>query len=383
MDSFVFLALLGSAAKAAPSKPHIIMMLVDDLGYNAPGYRNPDLITPALDSLAESGVVLEEYYVYQYCAPTRGAFHTGRFPYHLDAVQHNLIPWSMPAGIDLRYKFLPALLKSAGYSTHHIGKWHQGFFDAAYTPLHRGYDTSYGFLVGGEDHYSQDASWSVNCSTRSVDLSRNGSPCFGQTGDGKVLDDAKYNGFRFTAEAVEIIMNHTVSTPMFMYFAVHNTHSPIEAPARIQAKYERFEFTKQKVFNAMVTTVDETARNVTDALKSTGMWNTTVFVWSTDNGSPVTVAGTNAPLRGGKGSNWEVNLSWAPTRHSLFLTRERALLTTATHVHVHVFASHIFRSLLLTSDLLNRGVVGYPPLWQAAHCQQASAGSGTTSESRT
>ena len=49
-------------------------------------------------------------------------------------------------------------------ATHHIGKWHQGFHTEAYTPLARGYDTSYGFLVGGEDHYTQDASWSVNCS---------------------------------------------------------------------------------------------------------------------------------------------------------------------------------------------------------------------------
>jgi hypothetical protein len=88
--------------------------------------------------------------VYMYCAPTRGAFHTGRFPMHLDAVQKNLIPWSMPAGIDLRYEFMPAVLKKAGYQTHHIGKWHQGFFTEAYTPLKRGYDSTFGFLVGGE-----------------------------------------------------------------------------------------------------------------------------------------------------------------------------------------------------------------------------------------
>ena len=85
-----------------------------------------------------------------YCAPTRGAFHTGRFPMHLDAVQKNLIPWSMPVGIDLRYDFLPLVLKRANYQTHHLGKWHQGFFKEAYTPLGRGYDSTFGFLVGGE-----------------------------------------------------------------------------------------------------------------------------------------------------------------------------------------------------------------------------------------
>ena len=65
-------------------------------------------------------------------------------------MQKNLIPWSMPAGIDLRYEFMPAVLKKAGYQTHHIGKWHQGFFTEAYTPLKRGYDSTFGFLVGGE-----------------------------------------------------------------------------------------------------------------------------------------------------------------------------------------------------------------------------------------
>eukprot|EP01051_Picozoa_sp_SAG22_P026465 SAG22_NODE_8363_length_661_cov_1.371886_1_plen_92_part_00 len=60
--------------------------------------------------------------------------------------------------------------------------------------------------------------------------------------------------------------------------------------------------TKHKVFNAMVSTVDETAGNVSTALKDAGMWADTLLVWSTDNGSPVAVAGTNAPLRGGKGA---------------------------------------------------------------------------------
>ena len=57
--------------------------------------------------------------------------------------------------------------------------------------------------------------------------------------------------------------------------------------------------------NAMVSTVDETAANVSAALKRTGLWAETLLVWSTDNGSPVQVAGSNAPLKGGKGSNWE------------------------------------------------------------------------------
>lgn len=101
----------AAAPRLAGSRPHIVFLLTDDLGYNAPGYRNSDLHTPALDALAAGGLKIEEYYTYQFCSPSRGAFHTGRMPFRHLAVQHNLIPWSVPAGIDLRYDFLPLLLR--------------------------------------------------------------------------------------------------------------------------------------------------------------------------------------------------------------------------------------------------------------------------------
>ena len=235
---------------------------------------------------------------------------------------------------------------------------HQGFFRAEYTPLGRGYDSTYGFLVGGEDHCeiflrplpplchtslgrsntrrrvlnadTQDASWSVNCSEPSRDLSRGNlthglMPCYGENGTAgphSSGDDNHYNGFTFTAEAVAIIESFAArqkgsegiitgddassSERLFIYFALHNTHSPVEAPLRIQSLYTKFAaWPKQQVFNAMVSSVDESALNVSAALKRTGLWANTLFIWSTDNGSPVSVAGTNAPLKGGKGSHWE------------------------------------------------------------------------------
>lgn len=144
---------------------------------------------------------------------------------------------------------------------------------------------------GGEDHYSQDANRGGPCTEKNVDLSRNGVPCFGENGTSDGLwsgDDARYNGFRFTDAAVEIIMNWTATDPpMFMYYAVHNTHSPTQAPERIQAQYSHIPWPLQQVFDAMVTTVDETAKNVTDALKTKGMWDNTLFIWCTGAvGSP-------------------------------------------------------------------------------------------------
>lgn len=311
-------------------RPHIVFLLTDDLGYNAPGYRNSDLHTPALDELASEGLRIEEYYTYQFCSPTRGAFHTGRMPFRHLAVEHNLIPWSLPAGIDLRYDFLPLVLRRANYSTHHVGKWHQGFVSPDFTPLGRGYDTTFGFLVGGEDHFTQDAArGGPACNFTGIyDLSRGNNdtglvPCIGQNGTGNPTNksggDAYYNGYTFAAEAVHVIeqfgreLSELSSAPagqkwnkssrrLFLYFAIHNTHNPTEAPVRFQQLYSKLaNWPTRQVFNAMISVVDETALNVTEALRRARLWQDTLFVWSTDNGSPVAVAGSNYPLKGGKG----------------------------------------------------------------------------------
>lgn len=122
------LALLASAcllsisdAVTAGSRPHIVFMLTDDLGYNT-AWRNSDHKTPFLNDLKTKSVSVERHYVFQYCSPTRGAFLTGRFPYHLSAVEHNMIPWSLPVAINESYTMIPKMLKPAGYTSHHVGK---------------------------------------------------------------------------------------------------------------------------------------------------------------------------------------------------------------------------------------------------------------------
>jgi len=83
-----------------------------------------------------------------------------------------------------------------------------------------------------------------------------------------------------------------------------DTHGPVQAPDEFKAFY-RFDQDLQVTFDAMVSVVDSTLANVTAALKSTGMWASTLFIWTTDNGSPVQTGGSNAPLRGTKGSLFE------------------------------------------------------------------------------
>ena len=69
---------------------------------------------------------------------------------------------------------LPAKLKQAGYSTHMVGKWHQGFYDPAYLPVNRGFDTSSGFLGGGENHMTEEVICAVDYWKNKAPDTRNG-----------------------------------------------------------------------------------------------------------------------------------------------------------------------------------------------------------------
>ena len=106
-------------------RPHIVLVLADDLGWNGVGYRNPDLKTPAIDALAATGLRLESFYTHRLCGPSRASLLTGRMPYKLEATRTNFVEFWEESGTELEYTMLPEHLRRQGYSTHLVGKWHQ------------------------------------------------------------------------------------------------------------------------------------------------------------------------------------------------------------------------------------------------------------------
>ena len=117
----------------------------------------------------------------------------------------------------------------------------------------------------------------------------------------------EYTGTRFLNAAVEYITGHDTSAPLMMYLALHNTHGPIEALPQDVALYNKtFPWGLQQRYYGMTTAVDRTVGAVVAALKAKGLWDNTLVIWTTDNGAPVQVAGSNGGLRGGKGSNVRV-----------------------------------------------------------------------------
>lgn len=286
---------LCACARAAPH-PHLVFILSDDLGSFAPGYVNPAIISPALDALAADGVVLSSFYSYKFCSPSRTSFLTGRMPYKLEGTRDNLIPFSQLDGLNLNFTLLPAKLKQAGYTSIAVGKWHAGLYSPAYLPLARGFDAFNGFLAGGQDHFSQQSFGECGCAQKDITVNSSVAPAL----------QGEYNAVRFASAAVAAIeANDAATTPLFLFVALQNTHAPLQAAAQWEALYPGIAYAKRRAYMAMVSTIDSAVANVTAALKRTGHWGDTLFVWASDNGAPVEAGGSNWPLRGGKGTNFE------------------------------------------------------------------------------
>ena len=117
-----------STSAARRPRQHIVLVLVDELGTGDVPWSDPAMYAPTIKELGEGGLRLGHQYAWHWCAPTRGALMSGRFPMHSG---YKLSPTSgsqpgMPGhgcGLDLRLPLLPAELKAANFATHMLGKW--------------------------------------------------------------------------------------------------------------------------------------------------------------------------------------------------------------------------------------------------------------------
>ena len=268
------------------------------------GFHNPLAITPNIDALAADGIILENHYVYHMCGPTRAATMSGRLPPHVS--QTNANDLNSTAGVDLRMAFLPAKLKRAGYRTSMIGKSHLGARSVAHLPIHRGFDQHFGFLGGGEDHYTQVSAEDPICGDL-VDLWRDHGPAFGENGT--------FSGTLYSSEAERVIKDHAAAhlapggdgAPLFMYLAWHLVHSPLEAPPRYFDP-RCADSKNRQLYHAMATALDDAIGNVTKVLDEVGMLEDSLLIFFSDNGGPLVtsgLSGNNWPLRGGKTNDFE------------------------------------------------------------------------------
>ena len=284
----VLMAVLSlCVAQPVPSKPHIVFTLVDDWGFAEAGFRNPALKTPNFDMLATTGLILNRHYVFKYCSPSRVSFLTGRWPHH--AHQYNLHPF-VKVGANINMTMLPAKLKKAGYATHMVGKWHEGFYQRKYLPINRGFDTSSGFLSGAEGHFDQKRECAVDYWKNDAIDKRNGT----------------YDAYTYKDDLTEIFDNHDSSTPLFLYLPLHNIHAPLEAPDEWLNLYAvNSTCDKRRTIQAMVSVADNVTGHVVKLLKKKDMWDNTIFVASADNVVHLVQVVTIYPLKGSKTAFFE------------------------------------------------------------------------------
>jgi arylsulfatase A-like enzyme len=143
------------ARAAAAPRPNVVLIVMDDGGYGDIGsYGGPDIRTANIDSLARDGVKLTDFYANgPSCSPTRAGLVTGRYQQRV-AIE---APFQNPStseevGLPVTGRALPQLLKSGGYATALIGKWHLGY-KPEFSPNRHGFDYFYGFKAGYIDYY--------------------------------------------------------------------------------------------------------------------------------------------------------------------------------------------------------------------------------------
>jgi len=285
----------GQPAPTLPrgGQPNILLVVADDLGWADVGcYGDPRAYTPRLDALAAQGVRCTDFYVSApICSPSRASLLTGRAP-ERHGLKQVLLEDDPVEGLDLHQPLLPAYLKSCGYATALVGKWHLG--DAReYRPQRRGFDEFFGMLQASGDYWKHTF-------RGAPDLWRNDQP---------VQADGVYATDLFTDEALAFLERQAAAPqrrPWFLMLAYNAPHRAddrvtLPAPERWAQRFaqEAADLPPERRDQlAAVAALDEGIGRVLDALARLRLESDTLVVVLSDNGS--TRAG--GPLRGEKDS---------------------------------------------------------------------------------
>ena len=344
----------SSPPPSTSQAPHIVMILIDDWGWaNAGWHRNTlgpgghfipatsEVRTPHMDALVREGIELDRHYVWAVCAPSRSALQSGRNPIHVNLMNINpynsnpLDPVSGFSGIPRNMSGIATKLAAAGYSTHAYGKWDVGMATVDHTPAGRGYQAGLTYFHHQNDYWTMvtgwwevpagSSRWSVGCptgrgnatqpivdlwQTRTVGDVTSGTAALGLNSSCVHLvpdggqpatcavgpkNDAGYGGYEdalFEERVLQAIDAHDPSSPLFLFWAPHLVHVPLQVPAAYfeafssMAPTDRPSHARQR-YHAMVTMADSMVGNVTSRLRARGMWESTLLVLSTDNGGPI------------------------------------------------------------------------------------------------
>ncbi|MDF1742020.1 MAG: arylsulfatase [Verrucomicrobiales bacterium] len=298
------LLFFASHAILAEDKPNVIVIITDDQGYpDLSAHGNPVLQTPHLDAIHAAGVRLSDFHVAPMCTPTRGQLLTG-----LDAAKNGAI--NVSSGRTLLRPELPTManfFEDAGYATGIFGKWHLGD-NYPFRPQDRGFQESLWFpsshINSTPDIWDNDYFDDT--------YQRNGIP-------------SEYKGYCtdvFFSEAIDWMRNQAgAKKPFFTYLPTNAPHWPYWVPQEYtEAMRKEVEAAEKSgvlkhrppnkredliKFLAMIKNIDDNVGRLDTALKESGLFDNTIVIYLTDNGSTLAETYYPAGMRGKKTQLWE------------------------------------------------------------------------------
>ena len=218
---------MTSSKKDTGKKPNFVFVLADDLGYSQLGISKEDSAyfdfdldwaTPRLQELASQGIVMKNYYSQEVCTPARAALLTGRYPLSI-GMQYGVVDTRTPWGLDPLEQTLADILNENGYVTRALGKWHLGHHSPKFLPTARGFDSFMGYMNGDNYYYSKRNPLEYHF----VDfLTMDKETYCPYTDDDLHL----YSTYFYREKAVETILNHDQSKPLFLYLPFQAVHDP-------------------------------------------------------------------------------------------------------------------------------------------------------------
>ncbi|WP_269619640.1 sulfatase family protein [Zhongshania sp. BJYM1] len=267
----------NSFASAKDSRPNIIYILADDMGFADLGcYGSKSIQTPNIDKLSKEGLKLSQAYANSsVCSPSRLALITGRYPGRLAAGLDEPIALNH-IGLSPSHPTLPSLLNNAGYRTTLVGKWHLGELPE-YSPLKSGYEHFYGIHAGGTDYFNHRLTL---LGKELGQLYRNDKPSQEIGYLTTLLEQYASN------ELDEAVQD---SRPFLMSLHFTAPHWPWEGPedhaiAKTISNPQHFDGGNLKTYAAMVESMDQSIGRLLEKLKQLNLSDNTIVIFSSDNG---------------------------------------------------------------------------------------------------
>ena len=308
---FLALACVLSAFAEESSRPNIVLIFADDLGYcDSELYGCDRVPTPNMNRIANEGVLFTAGYVTApVCSPSRAGLLSGRYQQRFG---HEFLPSNETFGFPVDETTIADALRTVGYTTGMVGKWHLGVRDE-FHPLNRGFDEYFGVIDWGSDYanpYDEKTKRVAWPSEKANPPSAEEMAAWERHGVSAVVrgtepvTEKEYLTDALSRESVAFINKHK-SEPFFLYVPYTAPHQPLQATQKYYDRFRNIEDESTRIYAAMTSAMDDGIGSILDALEDNGLEENTIVISLSDNGAGVADYCSNKPLRLGKQTLFE------------------------------------------------------------------------------